>query len=350
MTPFRERAEFAPGYVISRVIRGGWQLAGGHGAVDEAALNDDFLAFYQAGVTVVDCADIYTGVEARIGAFRAWALAHLGHGALDALKVHTKFVPDLDVLPRISRAYVEGVIDRSLRRLGAERLDLVQFHWWDYGIEGWEETAHWLVELRAAGKIRLLGGTNFDTERLEALARAGAPLASLQVQYSVLDDRPAHGLAAACERLGCKLICYGVLAGGFLSERWLGAPDPGAAFANRSLIKYKLIIDDFGGWDLFQALLRTLSDIAVRHRVGVATVAARRMLDQPGVAAVIIGARSTAHLDEMIRIGELRLTAEDHRQIDAILAQRQGPHGEVFALERDRDGRHGRIMKYNLNR
>jgi aryl-alcohol dehydrogenase-like predicted oxidoreductase len=346
---FHERVELAPGYEISRVIRGGWQLAGGHGAVDEAALNDDFLAFYRAGVTVVDCADIYTGVEARIGAFRAATLARLGERALAQLKVHTKFVPDLDILPTISRSYVEGVIDRSLRRLGQERLDLVQFHWWDYAIPGWEETGLWLVELQRAGKIDLLGGTNFDTEHLEVLDVAGAPLASLQVQYSLLDDRPARGLASACRRLGCGLICYGVLAGGFLGERWLGVPDPGGAFENRSLVKYRLIIDEFGGWDLFQALLRTLSEVAARHEVEISTVAARRMLDQPGVAAVIIGARSAAHLDEIIRIGGLRLTAEDHRQIDAVLAERQGPAGEVFALERDRQGRHGRIMKYNLS-
>ena len=55
-----------------------------------------------------------------------------------------------------------------------------------------------------------------------------------------------------------KLLCYGTVAGGFLSERWLGIPEPQEPFANRSLVKYKLIIDDFGGWDLFKELLRTL--------------------------------------------------------------------------------------------
>lgn len=53
-----ERTEIAPGYEISRLIRGGWQLAGDHGPVDVASLNDGFLAFFDAGITTLDCADI----------------------------------------------------------------------------------------------------------------------------------------------------------------------------------------------------------------------------------------------------------------------------------------------------
>ncbi|HEX6093221.1 MAG TPA: aldo/keto reductase, partial [Dongiaceae bacterium] len=62
-----ERTALRPGYEISRVIRGGWQLAGGHGAVDRAAAVEDLAAFYEAGIVTFDCADIYTGVEELIG-------------------------------------------------------------------------------------------------------------------------------------------------------------------------------------------------------------------------------------------------------------------------------------------
>ena len=51
-----------------------------------------------------------------------------------------------------------------------------------------------------------------------------------------------------CRSYGISLLCYGTVAGGFLSDRWLGRPEPASALQNRSLIKYKLIIDDFGGW------------------------------------------------------------------------------------------------------
>ena len=53
-----ERTELAPGYAISRLIRGGWQLAGDHGPVERDSLNDGFLAFFDAGITTLDCADI----------------------------------------------------------------------------------------------------------------------------------------------------------------------------------------------------------------------------------------------------------------------------------------------------
>ncbi len=67
-------------------------------------------------------------------------------------------------------------------------------------------------------------------------------------------------------------------------------------------------------------------------------------------AAVIVGARNRSHLAANLAITALQLTAEDHREIAAVLARRQGPAGDTFALERDRTGRHGAIMKYNLNK
>ena len=342
--------ELAPGYSISRVIRGGWQLAGGHGPIDDQAAIEDMAAFYDAGIITFDCADIYTGVEELIGRFRAEYAARHGAGALARLKVHTKFVPDLDMLPQMSRSYVQSVIDRSLRRLGLECLDLVQFHWWDYTVPGCVETALWLAELQRVGKIKLLGGTNFDTPHVEALATAGVPLNSLQVQYSVLDRRPENGLAAVCARLGVHLMCYGTVAGGFMGETWLGGPEPTGSLENRSLAKYKLIIDDFGGWNLFQELLGALHEIGQRHAVGPGVVASRYILQKPGVAAVIIGARDRVHLAENVALGCLRLEPRDLAEIEAVLVRSRGPLGDVYALERDRKGRHGAIMRYNLNK
>ena len=104
--------------------------------------------------------------------------------------MHTKLVPDLARLASISKATVEGIVDESLRRLRVERLDLVQFHWWDTTVPGAVDTMIWLDEIRRAGKIRLLGGTNFDTAHTRAILDAGVPLVSMQTQYSLLDARP----------------------------------------------------------------------------------------------------------------------------------------------------------------
>ena len=100
---------------------------------------------------------------------------------------------------------------------------------------------------------------------------------------------------------------------------------------------------------MFQELLRTLAIIAAKHNVDVATVASRAILDKSQVAAVIVGATSTAHVARNARINELCLDAADAAALRALGLRRRGPDGDVYALERERGGRHGRIMKYNLH-
>ena len=345
-----ETFELAPGYRISRMIRGGWQLSGGHGDVDRDRAIEDMFAFLDRGVTTFDGADIYTGVEEMYGAFREKLRQRQGAEAAKRFKVHTKFVPDLEHLGRVDRAYVAGIIDRSLQRLKVERLDLVQFHWWDYAVPGAVETARILRDLQIAGKIEHVGGTNFDAPHTRALLEADVPLVAMQIQYSLLDARPEHALSPLALDKGVGLLCYGTLAGGFLSDAWLGKPEPHDGLTNRSLIKYKLIIDDFGGWDLFQRLLQTLDRIGRKHRVSMSAVAARWVLDRPGVAAVIVGARYAHHLEGALGMFAFAIDDEDRALIDAVQAERTGPLGDTFELERDREGRHGRIMKYNLNK
>jgi aryl-alcohol dehydrogenase-like predicted oxidoreductase len=291
------RFALADGYSVSRLIKGGWHLAGDHGPIDARQARADMASFVEAGITSFDCADIYRGVEELIGEFRAEfpALAH-------RLQIHTKFVPDLPDLPRVDRNYVEKIIDRSLARLRMERLDLVQFHWWDFSVPGYVETALELERLRRAGKIAHLGVTNFDTPHLRELLAAGVRVEAHQLQYSLVDGRPARAMVDLCRTHSIALLCYGTVCGGFISERWLGVPRPEGPLGNRSLIKYRLVIDDFGGWELFQQLLRTLQEIALRHGVDIATVATRAVLGRPQVAAAIVGATSTRHLAAHARI------------------------------------------------
>ena len=338
------RATLASGYDISRVLKGGWQLAGGHGAVDPDTALADMDRFAEAGITTFDCADIYTGVEELIGRWRRTRPA-----AAAAVQVHTKYVPDLDRLSTHSRADVARGIDRSLQRLGVDALDLVQLHWWDYDVPGYVDAALWLAELQTAGKIRHVGLTNFDRQRVAEIVGAGVPVVSHQVQYSVIDRRPV-AMARDLASRSIGLLCYGALAGGFLSERWLDAPAPAGALENRSLVKYRLIIDEFGGWDLFQRLLRALHDIGDRHGTGIGSVAMRWVLDQPGVAGIIVGARHAQHLSSIAAALTLELTDADRDAIAAIHAEATGPGGDVYALERIKGGAHGSIMRYTLNR
>ena len=343
-----ETVALRPGYRMSRLVRGGWQLAGDHGPVESERAVAGMTAFVDAGVDTFDCADIYTGVEEMIGAFLARLAGARGAACAAAVKVHTKYVPDLATLGRLDRAAVERVIDRSLARLGRERLDLVQFHWWDYAMPGAAECAGHLASLQAQGKIDRIGVTNFDHRQLAGITASGVDVVSAQVQYSLLDQRPAGGFADWAGANDVAILAYGSLAGGFLTDRWLGEPDPGFAFVNRSLVKYRLIIEEFGGWDLFQDLLRALRGIADRRGVDIAAVAVRVMLDTPGVAAVILGARYADRLRDTLRVFSIVLDEDDRRAIRAVQAGACGPSGPVYGLERDRHGPHGRIMKYGL--
>jgi len=350
-----ERIELAPGYSIARIVNGAWQLSTGHrrGTSDRDETIQGLLRRAEAGLTTFDCADIYTGVEDLLGdVVRAWRRRG-GDTAAPELQVHTKLVPDRADLPHLRRNDVEGIVERSLARLGVERLDLVQLHWWDYEVPGFVEAAGWLDDLRRAGKIRHLGVTNFDAPHLAALLDAGLQVVSHQTQYSVVDRRPEHALVELARARDVGLLCYGTLAGGFLSERWLGAPEPeepAEELANRSLTKYRLILEEVGPWELFQELLAVLRRIGGRHGVSLSTVALRWVLDRPGVAAAIVGATGDRHLERTLDAFRLRLDGEDRAAIEGVVARAAGPAGDVYALERVPGGRHARIMRYDLNR
>lgn len=344
-----ETAELRPGYSISRVIKGGWQLAGDHGPVVTASAVADMEAFLDNGITSFDCADIYTGVEEMIGSFIADVRRRRGSAVADLVQVHTKLVPDLERLAGLASHEIEAIVDRSLQRLQIERLHLVQFYWWDRSLGSPVQAMEVLKRCQEKGKIAHLGVTNWDVEETVPYLDAGIDLVSTQVQYSLLDRRPSVDLVPWCATHDIKLLCYGTLAGGFLTDRWLGVPDPGFSFENRSLVKYRLIIDEFGSWATFQELLALLKEIGERHDTTVSSVATRWVLQQPQVAAAIVGARYARHLPQTLDVFRFELDDGDLKRISDFLARAPGPQGPVFALERDRNGRHGRIMKYNLN-
>ena len=340
-----ERIELAPGYSISRIIKGGWHLAGGHGNIDPDQAVRDMAGFVEAGITTFDCADIYTGVEELIGRFRV-QFPELAK----EVQIHTKFVPDYSILKTITPEDVESTIDRSLKRLRVEQLDLVQFYWWDPdGIPGYLETAEVLHQLKRSGKIRHIGLTNFNTRQTKLIVERGVPILTNQVQYSPIDTRPEKELIPFCLQQNIQQLCYGTLAGGFFSSEWLEAEEPIQAFSNRSLTKYKLVIDDIGGWQHFQKILKALSDISKKHDASLAQTALAWTLGQTGVAAVIVGATSNRHLEENLQVFDLSLDDEDYTKLANLIQLSKPLEGDCFDLERDKKGRHGSIMKYNEN-
>jgi aryl-alcohol dehydrogenase-like predicted oxidoreductase len=339
------RVALRPDFDVPQIIKGNWQIADDHSDAigDDDAMYEHMTAFFDAGITAFDCGDVYYGVEERIGRFIARLRRERGAAVADQVAVHSKYIPaflDEEELRAVDRAQVQAVVDRSLTRLQVDRIDLMQLHWWNYDIPGHVEAALHLQDLADEGKIKHVGVTNYNTEKLAELVDGGVRVVSNQVQYSVTDRRPANGLDEYCLANDVALLCYGTIAGGLFSRKWLGIPDPGAPrFENVSLDKYYRIIVDFGGWDLFQELLRAMDQIAERHGVSIPAIASRWVLDQPAVAAVIQGARHARHVAENVKLANLTLTGEDREQLAGIHARSTGPQGDAYDLDRieDRD-------------
>ena len=303
---------------ICRLLNGLWQVSGAHGRIDPTAAIRSMLDYHHAGFTTWDMADHYGPAEDFLGEFRRRLAGERGDAALAEVQAFTKWVPRPGPM---GREIVENNVDISLRRMGVECLDLLQFHWWEYGDDRYLEALGHLSDLREAGKIRHLALTNFDTEHLKTVVDNGIKVVSNQVQYSLVDMRPARLMAPYCLENGAHLLTYGTFCGGLLSDKYLGQPEPtGAALGTASLNKYKQMINAWGGWELFQELLVALKSIAERHGVSVANAATRYILEQPAVAGVIAGARLglSEHREDNARVFEFALEEADREALDSV--------------------------------
>lgn len=319
--PAHAYTQFTPDLAICRVLNGMWQVSGAHGQIDPPTAIEAMLHYHEAGFTTWDLADHYGPAEDLIGAFRQRLAERRGVTALHTTYAFTKWVPRP---ARITRQIVEDAVDISLRRMGVPTLDLLQFHWWDYSNPSYLDALKYLTELREAGKIRHLALTNFDTEHLRIITDLGIPIVSNQVQYSLIDTRPATRMAGYCQEHGIALLTYGTLGGGLLSAAWLGKPEPGTSqLATASLRKYKQMVDLWGGWELFQHLLATLHEIAQQQQVSIANIAVAAVLGQPTVAGVIVGARLgiREHIADTARVFGVQLSPDEQAQIRAVQAQ-----------------------------
>ncbi|KAF7369860.1 Aldo/keto reductase [Mycena sanguinolenta] len=231
-----------------------------------------------------------------------------------------------------SRTVVEAAVRERLTRMQTNKIDLLQFHWQDYADKGYIFALEILNDLRGEGLISTIGLCNFDTIRTDEICTQLGPgiIVSNQIQFSLIDTRPLHGMTDVCSRHGVKLLTYGTLCGGFLSDAWLNKPEPDlySGELTPSQRKYLDMIA-WGTWALFQRLLRCLRAIADRHGgLSIANIATRWVLDQPCVGAVLVGARLglSDHLDDNLKVfqPECRLTHDDREAIEEVLAYSNG--------------------------
>lgn len=321
MIPAESYLPLASNLPLCRVLNGMWQVSGAHGTINPRAAIPAMFAYVDAGFTTWDLADHYGPAEDFIGEFRRQLRATRGEAALADIQAFTKWVPRPG---RMTRRVVEDNINISLRRMDTRSLDLLQFHWWDYRDPNYLDALKHMADLQQEGKIRHLALTNFDTEHLKIILEQGIPIVSNQVQYSLIDRRPEVQMAPFCQQHNVKLLAYGSVCGGLLSERYLGAPEPGRSqLTTASLRKYKQMVDAWGGWELFQQLLSAMQQIAQKHRVGIANVAVRYVLERPAVGGAIVGCRLgvSEHIADNARVFDFALDAEDYDRLETVLRQ-----------------------------
>lgn len=316
------KVRLSGGLEVCRVLNGMWQVSGAHGPVDRTGAVEAMQEYVDAGLTSFDMADIYGPAEEIFGQFNS-KLKSSGDGA-PALQALTKYVPRPGPM---ERRVVEKALQRSMTRMQVDSLDCVQFHWWDYKDKRYLEALGHLSDLQQEGVIRELSLTNFDTQRLEEITSRGIRISSNQVQYSVIDQRPAARMQQFCLDHDIQLLTYGTLAGGFLTERYLGKAPPASRedLNTASLSKYKNMIDAWGGWTLFQELLVALETVARRRGCSLASVATRYVLDRPAVGGVIVGCRlgvagAGRHIGDALKSCSpaLQLTEDDIRDIEEV--------------------------------
>jgi aryl-alcohol dehydrogenase-like predicted oxidoreductase/enamine deaminase RidA (YjgF/YER057c/UK114 family) len=300
------RYPLGPGLTVSRVVNGLWQIAdlerdGREFDMDEAALA--MSPYVDAGLTTFDMADHYGSAEIIAGVFG------------DRAERLTKWTPKPGP---VSREGVREAVERSLKRLRTDRIDLLQFHAWVYADPSWLDALFHLQDLKREGLIRHLGVTNFDTAHLRIAVRSGIEIVSNQVSFSLLDSRAQGSMSDFCLAHNVRLLAYGTLLGGFLTEAWLGQEEPEwDRLKTWSQMKYGRFIRAAGGWDAFQQLLRRVDEVATKHGAPMAAVASRAILDHEAVAAIIVGTRlsKSEHIADTLRVFELTLDEEDRKTL-----------------------------------
>jgi aryl-alcohol dehydrogenase-like predicted oxidoreductase/enamine deaminase RidA (YjgF/YER057c/UK114 family) len=296
---------------ISRLVCGLWQVADlekGGTLLDPERAADALQAYAETGFDTFDMADHYGSAEVITGRL----LARYPAGKRPV--AFTKWCPEPG--PMTAEIVRKGVQER-LDRLGVDKVDLLQFHWWTFEHPAWLDALHEMAQLKGEGLIGAIGVTNFDAAHLALALADGVPIATNQVSFSLIDRRAAGALSDLCKKTGVKLLAYGTLCGGFLSEKWLGQPEP-SEIADWSRSKYKRFIDTAGGWAGFQGILVAASEIAKKHKVSISNVATRWVLEHEAVAAAIIGARigESEHRSDNLNIFGFALDAEDKARLD----------------------------------
>jgi aryl-alcohol dehydrogenase-like predicted oxidoreductase len=208
--------------------------------------------------------------------------------------------------------YVRRACDASLQRLGVDTIDLYYQHRVDATVPI-EDTVGAMAELKQAGKIRYLGLSEASAATIRR-AHAVHPITALQTEYSLWTRDPEDGLLAACRELGIGFVAYSPLGRGFLTGRYRTPDDLGAGDWRRNNPRFQ--------GDNFQrnlGIVERVGRVAARKGCTPAQLALAWVLAQGHDIVPIPGSKQRERLEENAAATGIRLTADDLKEIDALL-------------------------------
>ena len=204
--------------------------------------------------------------------------------------------------------------EQSLRRLKVDAIDLYQIHWPVEDLEKIEEAWGAMDRLRAEGKVRWIGVSNFNVEQMQQ-AQAIAPVTSLQPPYSLVHPDVAESELPFCKSQNIGAIVYSPMASGLLTgamtrERIAGLPEN----------DWRKHHPDFNEPKLTRnlELVDRLREVAGRHDATPGAIAVAWTLANPAVTGAIVGARKADQVDEIIAAATIQLTKADLEEIEAV--------------------------------
>ena len=282
---------------------------------DEGEAADLLKAYLDAGGNLLDTADVYGDGEAEV------LLGRLLEGIRDEIVIATKAVsvPQSDRRFDASRRHLLAALDASLERLGTDYVDVWQLHAYDERTP-MEETLAALDTAVHSGKARYVGVANYSGWQLAAAASwqravpGRAPIASVQMEYSLLQRGIEREVGPAAESLGVGLLPWSPLGRGVLTGKYrMGTPSDSRAASDR----FAGFVEPY----LHEGARRIVDAVATASDgLGVAPleVALAWVRDRPGVVAPIVGARTPAQLRGALASEDLTLPREIRAALDDV--------------------------------
>ena len=307
-----ETTEIA-GKKVSRIGLGTWAIGGlDWGMVPDEVAISTCLSAVERGINLIDTAPIYGHGRSE----EIVGKAMREHGRRDAFFIATKAGLEWNqhgVFANSTETRLRQEIEDSLRRLGTDYIDLYQIHWPDTLIPI-AETAALLAGFQREGKVRALGVSNFSVAQMQEF-RSVAPLASDQPPYNIFDRQIDAAILPWCASSGVAVLTWSSLCRSLLA----GRVQRGMTFDPQDIRR----VDPKFQEPRFSEYMTAVERLAVfaRQRYGksVLELAARWVLDRPGISVALWGAKRPGQLDAVAGVLGWKLDQDAMAEIDRIV-------------------------------